>query len=475
MTDFFWQMTACEVVDLLENKEIKPFELLDQIQTRYHDINPIINAIPTSCFERAFDIIKRHDEHDLNFNQPLFGLPIPLKDSFKLGGVRTTFGSLAFENFVPDSSDLIALQLEDKGGVIFGKSNTPEFEAGASTFNKVFGITRNPWNTSKSVAGSSGGAAAAVASGIAFIAQGSDFACSIRFPAAFCGIVGLRPTPGLIPQGPSRLPYQTLSVLGPLARNVSDVGLAMDAMVGYNFLDPLTTPIRKNNFRAAASRPKKPKKISFSFDMGGAALISKEVKDSLLKVASKLKQESIEVAFTCPDMADAAEIFRPLRAAYFSALWSDVMAGSRNLLKPDVVWNIEQGLRLSLSDVAKAENMRSTFRRRLLEFLDVHNFLVLPAAPVTANDALDTFVKEIDGVMMNDYLEWLTLGFAISLTGCPSISIPCGFSDKQLPIGLQLVGKPHTERSLLRTAAWFEATLKQSITVPVTPVKGHKK
>ena len=135
------------------------------------------------------------------------------------------------------------------------------------------------------------------------------------------------------------------------------------------------------------------------------------------------------------------------------------MAGSRNLLNPDVVWNIEQGLRLSLSDVAKAENMRSTFRRRLLEFLDVHNFLVLPAAPVTANDALDTFVKEIDGVIMNDYLEWLTLGF----------------SDKQLPIGLQLVGKPHTERSLLRTAAWFEATLKQSITVPVTPVKGHKK
>ena len=164
----------------------------------------------------------------LQKKNPLFGLPIPIKDSYMVSGVRTTFGSLVFQNFVPEYSDLVTRTLEKSGAVIYAKSNTPEFEAGASTFNEVFGITRNPWNTKRSTAGSSGGAAASVASGMAFIAQGSDFACSIRYPAAFCGVVGLRPTPGLVPQGPNRLPYQNLSVIGPLARNIEDIGLAMD-------------------------------------------------------------------------------------------------------------------------------------------------------------------------------------------------------------------------------------------------------
>jgi len=228
-----WMWTACDVVDALERKEINHLEVLESVEERYLAVNSVLNALPTPCFERAKDLISNDNENAISQRKPLLGLPVPIKDSYPVSGVRTSFGSLAFKDFIPDYSDFVALTLEKSGGVIYAKSNTPEFEAGASTFNEVFGITRNPWNTQKSTAGSSGGAAASVATGMAFIAQGSDFACSIRYPAAFCGIVGLRPTPGLVPQGPNRLPYQNLSVIGPLARNVGDIGLAMDAMVSF--------------------------------------------------------------------------------------------------------------------------------------------------------------------------------------------------------------------------------------------------
>ena len=258
-----WSWKASEIVDSLASGEISQLDVLNSLEERYFEVNPVINALPTVCFEKARAYLESEDRA-LRKKRPLMGLPVPVKDSYAVSGVRTTFGSLCFENWVPDRSDRVVTTLEKSGAVIFAKSNTPEFEAGASTFNEVFGITRNPWNLKRSVAGSSGGAAAAVASGMAFIAQGSDFACSIRYPAAFCGIIGLRPTPGLIPQGPNRLPYQNLSVIGPLARNVEDIGLAMDAMVAFDALDPLTSPTFAQEYRLAAKSARKPKNIGFS-------------------------------------------------------------------------------------------------------------------------------------------------------------------------------------------------------------------
>ena len=463
-------LTACEVVDALKRKEINHLEVLESVEERYLAVNPVLNALPTTCFKRAKDLISNDVENAIGERRPLFGLPVPIKDSYPVSGVRTSFGSLAFKDFIPDYSDYVALTLEKSGGVIYAKSNTPEFEAGASTFNEVFGITRNPWNTKKSTAGSSGGAAASVATGMAFIAQGSDFACSIRYPAAFCGIVGLRPTPGLVPQGPNRLPYQNLSVIGPLARNVKDIGLAMDAMVSFNPRDPLTSPNQKNGYRSAASSPDKPDNLGFSLDLAGLATVSREVSELVLDGVDVIKKRNVNINYDCPDFSNADQVFRPLRAVQFAGMWSHVLKESRTLLKPEVVWNIEQGLTLDSAEIVEAEIKRQEIRKNLIDFLNKNEFLILPTAPVVANSAEDRFVTDINGIKMKDYLEWLLLGYVISLTGCPSISIPCGFSKQGLPAGIQLIAKPYQERRLLQVAAWLDGVLDQTICVPIDPI-----
>ena len=470
MVEKFWTWTACDVVDALQRKEITHLQVLESIEERHIAINPILNALPTTCFDKAKDIISNDIENMISQKKPLFGLPVPIKDSYPVLGVRTSFGSLAFKDFIPDYSDFIALALEKSGGVIYAKSNTPEFEAGASTFNEVFGITRNPWNIQKSTAGSSGGAAASVATGMAFIAQGSDFACSIRYPASFCGVVGLRPTPGLVPQGPNRLPYQNLSVVGPLARNVRDIGLGMDAMVAFNPRDPLTSPNQKYGYRSAASAPKKPEKMGFSLDLNGLAVVSRDVSNLVLEVKGSIGRIGVKIDDNCPDFSNADQAFRPLRAAQFAGMWSHVLSASRELLKPEVVWNIEQGLTLDSEKIVEAEIKRQEIRENLLKFLDKNEFLILPSAPVVANSAEDRFVTDINGTEMSDYLEWLLLGYVISLTGCPSISIPCGFSRQGLPAGIQIVAKPYQERRLLQVAAWLEDVLNQTICIPIDPI-----
>ena len=304
---------------------------------------------------------------------------------------------------------------------------------------------------------------------MAFISQGSDFACSIRYPAAFCGIVGLRPTPGLIPQGPNRLPYQNLSVIGPLARNVQDIGLAMDAMVAFDVQDPLTSPRFKVGYRGAAESPEKPINLGFTMDLDGHATVSLEIKNSVIRSLALLENEGVNIDYSCPDMSQADQAFRPLRAAQFAGMWSHILRTKRDLLKPEVVWNIEQGLILSASDISEAEFKRNKIRLNLLEYLEIHDFLMLPATPVVANAAEDRFVKEIDGVQMKDYLDWLLLGYAISLTGCPAISIPCGFSRQGLPVGVQVVAQPYQEKKLLRLAAWLENLFGCGIKIPIDP------
>lgn len=465
-----WTMSACDVVDALKVRELNQLDVLEAIRLRCEEVNPIINALPTFCFERAIECIKKSSVSQKYFAEPLFGLPVPIKDSYPVSGVRTTYGSLAYKNFVPDFSDFIVLKIEEAGGLIYAKSNTPEFEAGASTFNSVFGVTRNPWNTDKSVAGSSGGAAACVASGMAFISQGSDFACSIRYPASFCGIVGLRPTTGMIPQGPNRVPYQNLSVIGPLARNVQDIGLAMDAMVGYNFRDPLTNPQTNYGYRTAGSSPKKPKALGFSLDLAGSARVSREVKNLISGAVKKIEDDGVEVRYDCPSISNAEAAFRPLRAVQFATLWSHLLQEKKQLLKPEVVWNIEQGLNITSTNIADAEIKRKQIRENLLDYLDKNEFLILPASPVVANSAEERYVTEIDEFKMKDYLEWLILGFSITLTGCPVITIPCGFSGTNLPVGVQIVGKPHQERQLLQLGSWLEQLFEQSLKRPIDPI-----
>lgn len=469
MSGEIWTLSAREAVDSLNSGTLQTVDLLQSLADRIDIVNPVVNALPTLCFDRAHDICMRRSKTGLKFPAPLYGLPVPIKDSYEVEGVRTTWGSVAYRDHIAVRSDFVVQAIENAGGVVYAKSNTPEFEAGANTFNEVFGRTLNPWNTSRSAAGSSGGAAAAVATGAAFMAQGSDFACSIRYPASFCGIVGLRPTPGLVPQGPSRVPYQTLSVIGPLARNVGDVGLGLDAMAGYDVRDPLTHPLTAGPYREAAQQPLQPMRFAYSPDLG-VATVSRQVRDVVGASVDRLAAAGPAVDAATPDLSLCHGAFRILRAFQFSAARRHVLELARSDLKPEVVWNIEEGLKLTAVDLARAEHDRSELRRNMHSFLERHEFLVTPTAPVVPNPVEERYVNNIDGIEMETYLDWLVLGYAITVTGCPAISVPCGLSDDGLPIGLQIVTGPHREKELLQMAAWCEQVLGHEMLQPIDPV-----
>lgn len=466
MTEPLWAKDAVAVVGLLRSGEISPQEVLQATEQRVDAVNPTVNALPTLCFERARDQISSRNEWA---ETPLGGLPVPIKDSYPVAGVRTTFGSRAFEHNVPETSDFFVEAIEDAGGIVFAKSNTPEFEAGANTFNDVFGATLNPWDTRLSAAGSSGGAAVAVATGMAAIAQGSDFACSLRYPAAFCGVVGLRPSPGIVAQGPGGVPGQTLSVIGPLARSVADAGLGLQAMARFEARDPLSRPMPPASFAEAARRPEQPLRLAFAADLG-VADIEDEIRDIVTGAMRKLASAGADIADACPDLSAAESAFRTLRAHQFAAARGELLAGrERDLLKPEVVWNIEHGLGLTSADISAAVRDQARVRANLLAFLDDHEFLLSATAPVEPFPVEDRYVSRIAGRELSTYLDWLVLGYAVTITGCPAISIPCGFTSRGLPVGLQIVGRPYGEAALLSVAAWCEGVLGCRMTCPIDP------
>ena len=458
-----WQLTACKAGDLLARGEVTPTEMLASVAERVADVNPAVNALPTLCLARAQEAARRVEALAPEERGLLHGLPVPIKDSYEVAGVRTTYGSLAYADHVPDRSDYFVETMEQRGAIVFAKSNTPEFEAGANTFNEVFGRTLNPWDTTRSAAGSSGGAAVAVATGMAHVAQGSDFACSLRYPAAFCNVVGLRPSPGLIPQGPSRLPHQVLSVIGPLARNVADVGFALDGMTAFDPRDPLTRPVGPASFRKAAQRPQRPARAAYSADLG-FAVVSKTVAEQARAAVNRLSAAGLDIAEPPIDLRESESSFRILRASQFASLRRDAFLAHGNNLKPEVAWNIEEGLRLSVLQLAEAEAQRARLRGDVLDILDRHGFIIAPTAPVTPFPVEERYVTSIDGVEQATYLDWLALGYAITVSGCPSISIPCGPG-----IGLQIVGKPYGEASLLSFAAWVEEILGSRLERPILP------
>ena len=458
-----WSASACEAVDMLARGEVAPADMLDAVESRVAAVNGAVNALPTLCFARARAHAARLAAMPREERGVLAGLPLPIKDSYEVEGVRTTWGSLAYADHVAGRSDYLVEAVESQGGVVFAKSNTPEFEAGANTFNEVFGRTLNPWNTALSAAGSSGGAAVAVATGMAHIAQGSDFACSLRYPAAFCNIVGLRPSPGLIPQGPSLLPHQVLSVIGPLARNVEDIGLALDGMAAFDPRDPLTRPRNGATFRTAARSPSRPIRAAFSMDLGFAA-VSRAIQAKVRNAMDRLANAGLGIAEPRLSLGETDSCFRTLRAYQFAAMRADAVRLHRGKLKPEVVWNIEAGLKLSALDLAEAEAKRAALRTSFLAMLDTHDVLIVPTAPVEPFPVTERYVTHIDGVEQKTYLDWLALGYAITVMGCPAISIPCGGH-----AAIQIVAKPYHEHELLAFAAWVEEVLQSRLTTPIDP------
>jgi amidase len=460
--------TACTIVEKLNAGEVTPLDLLDALEARIAEVDGRVNALPTLCFDRARAAARELMKKPLGQRGILAGLPVPIKDLTAVAGVRTTQGSLIFKDAVPAKSSVPVLRLEENGALIYAKSNTPEFGAGANTFNDVFGPTLNPWDLSRSAAGSSGGAAAALASGTAWLAHGTDMGGSLRNPASFCGVVGLRPSIGRVAKTPAVAIARILSVDGPMARNVEDLALMLDAMSGEHPADPLSLPSLPTSFLSAARSGRKPKRVAYSPDLG-ITPVDPEVADITRKAALRLAEAGVIVEEACPDLKEAHECFHVLRAFDFAISKAALLREKRHMLKPEVIWNIEEGLKLKVEDIERAEAQRVTLAARAHEFFQTYDLLLAPATIVAPFPIERRYLAECNGHTFENYVQWLAIVYAITLTCCPALSLPCGFTAGGLPVGLQMVGPPRGEASLLAGARLLEDILGLRGSTPIDP------
>jgi len=468
------RLTAVEAVALLKRGEVSPSELVEAAAARIEATDRHLNALPTLCIERALEHARRIERQGRDRERPrawLGGLPVAIKDLEPVAGVRTTFGSTVYADHVPERSDFLVERLEANGAIVVGKSNTPEFGAGASTFNEVFGKTRNPWNTDKSVAGSSGGSAAALAAGQVWLATGSDLGGSLRTPASFNAVVGLRPSPGRVLQGPSELPFDTLAVSGPMARTAADTALFLDAMTGAHPGDPLALEAPAASFVETVGREPALGRVGFSRDLG-IVPVEAEVARICETAAGRFGELGAELADACPDFSEAIESFQTLRAVLFAAELQSLLVHHRGALKPEVVWNIEKGLALTATDIARAERARGRLVASVTRFFEDHDLLLCPAAIVPPFDVDLRYVGEVDGHRFDNYVHWIAITFAITLTGCPAAAVPAGFTASGLPVGLQIVGPPRAEARVLASAAALEAITGIAARLPIDPRDG---
>jgi amidase len=461
-------LTAQEAVRLLRAREVSPLELIDVALERIDETDSALNALPTRCPERARDHAHRLRTPDSPGPGWLAGLPIAVKDLEDVAGVRTTYGSPVFADHVPDRSDIQVERLEANGAVVLAKSNTPEFGAGANTYNEVFGETLNPWDTALTCGGSSGGSAASLAAGQVWLATGSDLGGSLRIPASFCSVVGLRPSPGRVACGPREQPFDTLSVEGPMGRTVGDAALMLDAMSGLEPRDPLSFEAPAVSFQSAAASRRVPARVAFSPDLD-LIPVDPEVRAVCEAAARRFADLGADVEAACPDLHEAPPTFRVLRAAGFVADLAPVLETDRGRLKPEVIGNVEEGLRLTSEEIASADRARGALYQRVAAFFETYCLLACPAVCVPPFDVATRWLREVNGVVLDHYVEWLRLTYAITLTSCPALSVPCGFTADGRPVGLQLVGPPRGEAQLLAAASALEEALGIAGRCPIDP------
>ncbi len=462
------KMTATEAVSSLRRREIKPIELVEASIERIQDIDTTINALPIHCFDNARNRAERLTSAGFSGNErSLCGLPIGVKDYNDVGGVRTTYGSPIFSNNIAAVSDATVARLERNGAIPIAKTNVPEW-AGGNTFNPVFGATRNPWDTRMSVGGSSGGSAAALASGSVWLATGNDLGGSLRTPAGFNGIVGLRPGPGRVPRG-ARLPaFDVLWVEGPMARNVRDVALMLDAGAGHEMGDPLSFDNPQTSFCQELEGVDLPKKVAFSPDLGIVPM-AREIADICTGAASRVSTTGIEVTDEIPDFSGVLGAFQTLRAVLFATLMGPVLAEHRDQIAPEIIGNIERGLNITPEEIFDAERIRIQLYHRMVSFFERYDLLICPAASVAPFPVEQRYVEQIDGKTCETYIDWFSITFALTMTACPVVSIPCGFTNEGLPVGIQVVGKPRGEAALLRAAFRLEELFGIAKQLPIEP------
>ena len=456
MTDLCF-LPATELAQRIQRKELSAREVMAAHLAQIEKINPHVNAIVTLLPEQAMAAAAVADEVQAR-GEPLgvlHGLPIAHKDLHNTKGIRTTYGSPIFADFVPDFSDLIIERLQDQGGITIGKTNTPEFGAGSQTFNPVFGKTHNPYDLTKTCGGSSGGAAVALASGMIPLADGSDMGGSLRNPANYCNVVGFRVSPGRVPNYPFPVGWYTIAVVGPMARTVSDIALMMTAIAGPDRRDPISIEWPGSLFGESLARDFKGTKIAWSEDMGGLP-VDKRITAVLNSQRHIFNDLGCHVDDAEPDWGGADEAFKMARAWFMAANGGPLLEQHRDKMKETFIWNIEAGLKMSAADYARGEVKRTEFYHRVREFMEEYEFLILPVSQVPPFDINQEYITEINGVQMETYIDWMKSCYYISALGLPAISVPCGFTEDGLPVGVQIVGRHQDDFGVLQLAYAFE-------------------
>ncbi|MBF8188694.1 amidase [Nonomuraea sp. K274] len=438
-------LSATELAHLIRTRQVSAVELLQAHLDRIEQVNPRVNAIVTLVAEQALEAAKAADAAEPG--GPLHGLPVAHKDLVDTANIRTTYGSPIFSENIPEKDDLIVQRLRAAGAITVGKTNTPEFGTGSHTVNEVFGATRNPYDLSKSAGGSSGGAAVALATGMVPLADGSDMGGSLRNPASFCNVVGLRPTPGRVPVVSDTNAWYTLSVLGPMARTVEDVTLMFGAIAGFDRRSPYSI---KEVFAPEPEEGVAGLRVAWSPDLGGlpvderTAAVTATAPGVFERLGAHVEQVEL-------DLSGAEDAFRTYRAWNYALSFSDL-----DRLGPNTRWNVEQGRQVTGADLARAEQARSGLYQRMAAFFDTYDVLIAPVSQVPPFPVEQPHVSEINGLPLPDYLSWMRSAYWISVLHSPAASVPAGFTTDDLPVGVQIVGRPFEDARVLRVARAFE-------------------
>lgn len=476
MSEALTRLSATAAVAALRSGSVSPLELIDAAAARIAETDGAVNALPTLCLDRAREHARalmagqrREAEGQRGW---LAGLPVVIKDLMDVAGVRTTYGSPLYRDHVPTASHPLVQRIERLGGIVIGKSNTPEFGAGGNTFNEVFGRTLNPWNTALTCGGSTGGGAVALATGQAWLAQGSDHGGSLRGPATLCSVVGLRPSPGRVTRGSSTNLYSPLSVQGPMARNVADLALFLDTMAGHDPRDPLTFDAPGESFSDAVARAKGPLRIAFTANYGGRLPVERETREICTAAVRLFEQAGCTVEEAHPELGPVEDVFLALRAQQFVVDRELQIEANRAAFKPDIIWNTEHGLSQTPSRLAWAERERAALYRRFVTFFERYDVLVTPGAATPAWDVALRARTEVDGVKLTNYIAGSAITSAITLTTCPAVSLPCGFDRHGRPVGLQIIAPARGEALALQAAALYERLSGLDRMVPIDPRPG---
>ncbi len=459
-------LSAVAARALIGAKKLSARELLESCIRRMDTIDPAVNAMVARDDERARKAASAADEATARGDAlgALHGLPVGVKDLENTAGLRTTYGSALYRDFVPKEDQLIVASVRKAGAIIAGKTNTPEWGAGANTRNAVYGATGNPFDPSKSAAGSSGGSGVALATNMVPLATGSDTGGSLRNPAAFNGIVGFRPTPGLVPSEKRAVGWSPLPVLGPMARNVPDLCLLLSTMVSDDSRDPLATTIhgkavrRPEDFVRPDAIDLASLKVALTPDFGFAPT-EKHIREVFAEKTGAFSHLFHAAEEATPDCSGTDEAFEILRAVAFLASHRDKVRDTPEMVGPNVRANVEEGLGYSALDVTRGLQLQTAAYLRWQSFFEHYDVILSPAVTLSPRPWTELFPAEIDGKPTRTYFHWLALAYAVTTVGHPAISLPVGLDRNGMPFGLQIVGPRGGDAKVLAVAAALEAAL----------------